>query len=64
MSLFDKKLLGTQVQKLCPDGYVVRPLEPTDFEKGFLNTLSMLTVVGDFSRLEFMGKIHKEVNNE
>lgn len=34
----------------------VRPLKESDFDKGFLQLLSQLTVVGNVSRLEFLRK--------
>ncbi|OLY83007.1 Glucosamine 6-phosphate N-acetyltransferase [Smittium mucronatum] len=45
--IFDPKLLGTKVQAKLPENLVIRPLSSTDFNSGFLDCLSGLTVVGD-----------------
>lgn len=34
----------------------VRPLKESDYDKGFLQLLSQLTVVGNVSRVEFLSK--------
>lgn len=54
-SLFNAQLIGNKVQSMCTTGFIVRPLEATDYDKGFLNALSMLTSVGNLTRTEFLG---------
>ncbi|ORZ40572.1 acyl-CoA N-acyltransferase [Catenaria anguillulae PL171] len=54
--LFDAKLIDRQVTSSLPAGFVVRPLEVTDYEKGFLHALSHLTVVGDISKAAFVDR--------
>ncbi|KAH7703437.1 hypothetical protein AAVH_29385 [Aphelenchoides avenae] len=36
-----------------PEGFVMRPLQVSDYDKGFLELLSQLTTVGDVSREKF-----------
>jgi glucosamine-phosphate N-acetyltransferase len=60
--LFDPALIPASVQSALPEGYVIRPLEASDFHEGFLDVLRILTTVGDISetawleRYEFMAK--------
>lgn len=37
-----------------PTGFILRPLERGDFNKGFLSVLSQLTIVGNVSKKEFL----------
>ncbi|KAI8323532.1 glucosamine 6-phosphate N-acetyltransferase [Martensiomyces pterosporus] len=46
-SLFDSSLLGTSARSMVPANHVIRPLELTDFRKGYIECLSNLTVVGE-----------------
>ncbi|KAJ3308183.1 Glucosamine-phosphate N-acetyltransferase-like protein [Blyttiomyces sp. JEL0837] len=69
--LFDIKYISPDVVKVMPPGYIVRPLAPGDYEKGFLETLGALTTVGKMSKGQFMGgfknlrsKIGKAHNHE
>ncbi|KAJ3062662.1 Glucosamine-phosphate N-acetyltransferase-like protein [Quaeritorhiza haematococci] len=52
--LFTPRLISPEVQASLPEGFVVRPLEATDYEKGFLDALGMLTSVGPMSKGQFM----------
>ncbi len=54
--LFSPVYISQKVQEGLAKGFVVRPLEPTDYEKGFLEVLSDLTTVGKLTKGEFMGK--------
>ncbi|KAK2067339.1 hypothetical protein P8C59_001090 [Phyllachora maydis] len=51
--LFPAALISAQVQSELPDGYTLRPLRKSDYDAGFLDTLGVLTTVGDFSRAAF-----------
>ncbi|KAL7750774.1 Glucosamine-phosphate N-acetyltransferase-like protein [Sorochytrium milnesiophthora] len=51
--LFPKDFIGASVRSSLPAGFAIRPLSITDYEKGFLNCLSFLTVVGDISKAQF-----------
>ncbi|KAJ3164910.1 Glucosamine-phosphate N-acetyltransferase-like protein [Geranomyces variabilis] len=52
--LFDRVYISQDVQAQLKPGFVVRPLEPGDYEKGFLDVLSQLTTVGKMSKGLFM----------
>ncbi|KAJ3120803.1 Glucosamine-phosphate N-acetyltransferase-like protein [Nowakowskiella sp. JEL0407] len=54
MALFDKLYISGDVQNALPAGFVVRPLEIGDYEKGFLEALEMLTSVGKMSKGQFI----------
>ncbi|KAJ1965128.1 Glucosamine-phosphate N-acetyltransferase-like protein [Dipsacomyces acuminosporus] len=45
--LFDPALLGTSTRALVPENHAIRPLELTDYRKGYIECLSNLTVVGE-----------------
>jgi glucosamine-phosphate N-acetyltransferase len=45
--LFDDQYLCPEVQKNLHDGYKLYPLRSNDFERGYLDVLSVLTEVGD-----------------
>ncbi|KAI8997077.1 acyl-CoA N-acyltransferase [Pilobolus umbonatus] len=48
--LFESKYLSTTVQGDLPEGYTLCPLRSNDFERGYLNVLSVLTEVGEHTR--------------
>jgi glucosamine-phosphate N-acetyltransferase len=50
MKLFDEKFISPAVKSSLKDGFTVRPLEKSDYDKGFLECLSMLTFVGKMPR--------------
>ncbi|KAJ2740113.1 Glucosamine-phosphate N-acetyltransferase-like protein, partial [Coemansia sp. BCRC 34301] len=52
-ALFDGSLLGAAAQSSMPANHVIRPLEVTDFRKGYIECLANLTVVGDVSEQMF-----------
>src|SRR5689334_13013659 len=54
--LFDPRAIDPTVIKAVPDGFILRPLEPSDYEKGILEVLSHLTVVGNITKEEFMDR--------
>ncbi|KAI9325112.1 acyl-CoA N-acyltransferase [Zopfochytrium polystomum] len=58
MSLFSEKLISPDVVKAMPAGYIVRPLAPGDYEKGFLETLGALTTVGKLSKQQFLDRFN------
>lgn len=51
--LFANTLISDAVKASFPAGYTVRSLERTDFAKGFLDCLRVLTWVGDLSEQDF-----------
>eukprot|EP00842_Homolaphlyctis_polyrhiza_P000750 jgi/Hompol1/1676/HPOL_004882-RA len=56
MSLFNAALVPPSVQAALKPGLVVRPLEPADYEKGYLQVLGQLTTVGTISKAEFAAR--------
>lgn len=54
--LFHKSLIDKDVYDLLPKNFVLRPLEETDYYKGYLNLLSHLTEVGDVSWATFLDR--------
>lgn len=48
-SLFCPTLISPTVSSSIPEGYLLRPLHPTDYHHGFLDVLRVLTSVGDIS---------------
>ncbi|KAK3823691.1 MAG: acyl-CoA N-acyltransferase [Linnemannia elongata] len=53
-TLFSSTLISSTVQAQLPEGYRIRPLEITDYSKGFYDCLAGLTVVGKVSEQSFV----------
>lgn len=47
MALFSTDLISPAVSAALPEGYVLRPLQQSDYSLGFLDVLRVLTTVGD-----------------
>jgi glucosamine-phosphate N-acetyltransferase len=47
--LFSPSLISPNVQNELPEGYRCRPLQRSDYSRGFLDVLRVLTTVGDIS---------------
>lgn len=58
--LFSNSLISDSVQQALPEGLVMRPLEATDYDKGFFECLSQLTVALSVPRERF-AEIFKEL---
>jgi len=54
--LFSTSLISPEVQADLPPGYKIRPLASDDYERGFLDTLTVLTEIGDISKAQFLGE--------
>jgi glucosamine-phosphate N-acetyltransferase len=54
-TLFSNSLISPKVQASLPKGYVLRPLQSGDYERGFLNVLKVLTEVGDHTKAQWLG---------
>ncbi|KXS17100.1 acyl-CoA N-acyltransferase [Gonapodya prolifera JEL478] len=54
--LFSRHLISKEVQASMVPGYLLRPLQPTDYEKGFLECLGHLTTVGEITKAQFMDR--------
>jgi glucosamine-phosphate N-acetyltransferase len=52
-TLFSTSLISPTIQAQLPEGYKLRPLEITDYSKGFYDCLAGLTVVGKVSEQSF-----------
>ncbi|KAF9202560.1 Glucosamine-phosphate N-acetyltransferase-like protein [Podila verticillata] len=52
-TLFSSELISATIQNQLPEGYLMRPLEITDYNKGFYDCLAGLTVVGKVSEASF-----------
>jgi len=52
-TLFAPSLISPAVSSALPEGYIIRPLQRSDFDLGFLDVLRVLTTVGDVSQQEF-----------
>ncbi|KAG9071427.1 Glucosamine-phosphate N-acetyltransferase-like protein [Linnemannia hyalina] len=53
-TLFSSSLISSTIQAQLPEGYSIRPLEITDYSKGFYDCLAGLTVVGKVSEQSFI----------
>lgn len=51
--LFSPALLPEDVLSTLPAGFTLRPLEKTDFQRGYLDCLTVLTWVGDLSEAQW-----------
>ena len=51
--LFPPSLISTVVQSKLPEGYICRPLQKNDYKSGFLDTLSVLTTVGEIEEAQW-----------
>ena len=52
--LFPLSLISPAVQSALPEGYTCRPLQRGDFKSGFLDTLRVLTTVGDIEEIQWV----------
>ncbi|KAJ1822871.1 Glucosamine-phosphate N-acetyltransferase-like protein [Coemansia sp. RSA 2599] len=52
-ALFDGTILGSSVASMIPEGHIIRPLELTDYRKGYTECLSNLTIVGEVTEQMF-----------
>ncbi|KAF9286244.1 Glucosamine-phosphate N-acetyltransferase-like protein [Mortierella alpina] len=57
--LFSPTLISSTVQAQLPEGYLLRPLEFTDYSKGYYDCLAGLTVVGEVSEEAFQETFEK-----
>lgn len=51
--LFPNDMICPDVRASLPADYSIRPLRKSDYDSGFLETLTELSEVGDLSRHEF-----------
>ncbi|KAI8060224.1 acyl-CoA N-acyltransferase [Gongronella butleri] len=58
ISLFENALLSPEVQAALPDGYTLRALRNTDYERGFLKVLEVLTEVGNHTKEQYLDQFN------
>lgn len=51
--LFDQTLIPSAVYEALPVGYSIRPIMSSDYERGVLDVLKVLTTVGEISKETF-----------
>lgn len=56
--LFDAQLIPRSVTSQLPSGYRMRPLVSSDYDRGVLDVLKVLTVVGNISRSQFVDQFN------
>lgn len=54
--LFPASLISAEASSACPEGYTIRPLDRTDYAKGFLECLQDLTWTGDQTEEEWTAR--------
>lgn len=54
--LFQKSLIPHYVHQELPQGYTIRPLRASDYDRGVLDVLKVLTTVGKISRTQFQAQ--------
>jgi glucosamine-phosphate N-acetyltransferase len=57
-NLFDRsEFISEQVQSTLPPRYLIRPLDRNDDQHGFIELLSQLSVVGNFTPELFKSRV-------
>lgn len=51
--MFPASHISTEIAASLPDSFTIRPLQKTDFARGFLECLRDLTWMGDLTEQEF-----------
>ncbi|CAN6675033.1 hypothetical protein TRVA0_080S00232 [Trichomonascus vanleenenianus] len=54
--LFDAAIIPAICSRELPEGYTLRPLRASDYERGVLDVLRVLTTVGDVSKSQFQAQ--------
>ncbi|POS74392.1 hypothetical protein DHEL01_v207220 [Diaporthe helianthi] len=60
-ALFSTSVLSQEVVSSLPAGFVIRPLHRSDFKRGYLDCLRVLTWVGDLSEEEWNSRFDEMV---
>ncbi|KAI9220545.1 acyl-CoA N-acyltransferase [Blastocladiella britannica] len=55
--MFDAKFISAEVVAALPAGHTLRPLHADDFDKGYMQLLQQLTVIGDVTRDQFTERV-------
>lgn len=56
--LFDGAIIPQYVHDELPKGYTIRPIRASDYDRGVLEVLKVLTTVGNISRAEFQAQFN------
>nr|CAG8595538.1 6544_t:CDS:2 [Entrophospora candida] len=62
--LFEQSLISSEIQNSLPINYKLRPLAKNDFEKGVIECLGQLSVIGSPSKEQFIGYYIIVIENE
>ncbi|CAH1764501.1 23475_t:CDS:2 [Entrophospora sp. SA101] len=62
--LFEQSLISSEIQNSLPINYKLRPLAKNDFEKGVIECLGQLSVIGNPSKEQFIGYYIIVIENE
>ncbi|ORX53987.1 acyl-CoA N-acyltransferase [Hesseltinella vesiculosa] len=63
VSLFESSLLSPEVQAALPAGYTLRALRSSDYERGFLKVLEVLTEVGNHTKEQYLEQFNYLLNH-
>lgn len=55
--MFDARFIDESIIKQVPEGFKLRPMRPSDFKKGYLQTLCHLTSVGNIDYRGFLERL-------
>ncbi|KAG2035427.1 acyl-CoA N-acyltransferase [Suillus americanus] len=56
--MFPQELISLDVQAQLPSDFQIRPLASTDYKRGYLDVLSVLTVVNDLGEEVWVNQFH------
>jgi glucosamine-phosphate N-acetyltransferase len=56
--MFPQELISAEVAKLLPSELTIRPLASTDYKRGHLDVLSVLSVVNDLGEAAWVNQFH------
>jgi len=56
--MFPQELISTEVASLLPPELTIRPLASTDYKRGHLDVLSVLSVVNDLGEAAWVNQFH------
>ncbi|KAI9566097.1 acyl-CoA N-acyltransferase [Boletus coccyginus] len=56
--MFPQELISSEVSKLLPPDLTIRPLASTDYKRGHLDVLSVLSIVNDLGEAAWVNQFH------
>lgn len=51
--LFSPELISPAIASILPESYTIRPMRKSDYNRGFLDCLRVLTTVGDITEAQW-----------